>query len=102
MAEPKIVAKLKEKWGIDSNWHILVICFVFAITGSSSVKVARPILDFLGVHDTLNPWIYWPLRIIAIFPVYQVLLIIFGTLCGQFKFFWAMEKKMFGRFLPKK
>ena len=97
MAEPKILSRLKEKWGISSNLQILIICIVFALTGSTSVKVAAPVLDYLGIHDTMNAWIYWPLRIIAIFPVYQVLLIIFGTICGQFKFFWNIEKKMFGR-----
>lgn len=101
MAEPKILSRLKEKWGIESNWQVLVIFFVFAITGSTAVRIAAPILNFLGVHDTLPPYIYWPIRIITIFPVYQVLLIVFGTLCGQFKFFWNMEKKMFGRFLGK-
>ncbi|MEL0308655.1 MAG: DUF6787 family protein, partial [Flavobacteriaceae bacterium] len=40
---------------------------------------------------------YWPLRIILIFPLYQVLLVLFGWIFGQFKFFWAFEKKMLKR-----
>ncbi|MDQ3192737.1 MAG: diacylglyceryl transferase [Bacteroidota bacterium] len=93
--------RLKEKWGISSNWQIFVICFVFALTGSTSVKLAAPLLELLGIHDTLKPIIYWPLRILATFPVYQVLLIIFGTICGQFTFFWNIEKKMFARIMGK-
>ncbi|HET6243518.1 MAG TPA: DUF6787 family protein [Bacteroidia bacterium] len=99
MAENKIITRLKEKWGINSNWQVLVICFVFAVTGSTSVKLAAPVLDFLGIHNTLKPFIYWPLRIFTIFPIYQILLIIFGTLCGQFAFFWNIEKKMLARIL---
>jgi hypothetical protein len=90
--------KLKVKWGIESNFQMTIIFIVFAITGSSSVKVARPILDFIGINDAMAWFIYWPLRIIIILPVYQILLICFGTLFGQFKFFWAFEKKMLSRF----
>jgi hypothetical protein len=97
MAESKILTRLKEKWGISSNLQVAIICLVFAVTGSSSIKLAAPVLNFLGIHNTLSPWIYWPLRIVITFPVYQALLLIFGTVLGQFKFFWKIEKKMFGR-----
>lgn len=95
--------KLKERWGISSNWQILVICFVFAVTGSSSVYVAKPFLAWIGMDRSnfAEAWwsqsIYWLLRILLIFPVYQILLVVFGWLFGQFKFFWAFEKKMLGR-----
>ena len=91
--------KLKIKWGIESNFQMTIIFIVFAITGSTSVKVARPILEYLNITtQTLPLYVYWPVRILLILPVYQVLLIIFGTLFGQFKFFWAFEKKMLSRF----
>lgn len=90
--------KLKERWGISSNWQVVVIFIVFGITGSTSAKIAGPIVEFLGItQDNTNGWIYWPVRILLIFPVYQVLLIIFGWIFGQFQFFWAFEKKMLKR-----
>ncbi len=95
--------KLKERWGITSNWQILIICFVFAITGSSSVYVAKPFLAWLGMDKSnfSDVWwaqtLYWVLRILLVFPFYQILLVLFGWLFGQFKFFWAFEKKMLGR-----
>lgn len=94
--------KLKVKWGIESNLQMTIIFIVFAVTGSTSVKVARPILEFIGINDSLAWYVYWPLRIMIVLPVYQCLLLIFGTIAGQFKFFWAFEKKMFGRFVGKK
>jgi manganese efflux pump family protein len=102
MPEPNFLIKLKAKWGISNNWQILIICIVFSITGSASIWVGSPILAYFGITKEMSPWIYYPLKIIIIFPVYQILLIIFGTMFGQFKFFWAMEKKMFGRFFPNK
>ncbi len=95
--------KLKERWGIISNFQLIIIFVVFAITGSSSVYVAKPFLSFIGMDKGNFPqewWgqtLYWILRILLIFPFYQILLVIYGWLFGQFKFFWAFEKKMLGR-----
>ncbi|WP_422080346.1 DUF6787 family protein [Ulvibacterium sp.] len=90
--------KLKKRWGIHSNFQLLIIFIVFAITGSAAAKLAEPLTSFIGLQqETTNPWIYWTVRILLIFPVYQVLLIVFGWLFGQFKFFWNFEKKMLSR-----
>jgi len=90
--------KLKKRWGIESNFQIIVIFFVFAITGSSAVRLAAPICGFFGVFKETSPWyIYWFVRILLIFPLYQILLVCFGWLFGQFNFFWKFEKKMLAR-----
>lgn len=90
--------KLKKRWGIDSNFQIVVIFIVFAITGSTAAKLAGPLTEFLGLYsETTNVWLYWSARIFLIFPIYQVLLVAFGWLFGQFDFFWNFEKKMLNR-----
>ena len=90
--------KLKARWGIDSNWQIFIILVVFAITGSTSTKLAEPLCNFLGIYEVSSHWaIYWSARILLIFPIYQVLLVSFGWIFGQFQFFWAFEKKMLSR-----
>ncbi|RZJ72299.1 DUF6787 family protein [Flavobacterium sp.] len=87
--------KLKERWGITSGFQLVLIFVVFAITGSSAAYLSKPILAWFGiVKGETSGWIYYPLYIVLIFPVYQVLLIAFGTLFGQFRFFWAFEKRM--------
>lgn len=97
----------KSRWGITSNFQVFMIIVVFAVTGSTSAYLSKPILSWLGItKDTVSGWVYYPLYIILIFPVYQVLLVSFGFLFGQFKFFWAFEKKMLramklGFLLPK-
>jgi hypothetical protein len=51
----------------------------------------------LGIlKEDLEYW-FTPIRLILIFPIYQVLLVVIGFLFGQFKFFWAFEKKMLKR-----
>lgn len=87
--------KLKERWSITSNFQLVIILIVFAITGSTSAWVTRPILAFIGIEkDTMNPFIYWPLSLLLILPVYKILLIIIGTIFGQYRFFSQFVKKM--------
>lgn len=87
--------KFKNRWGIKHNYQLVIIFIVFAITGSTASYVSKPILAALGItKDTYSPWLYYPLYIIIIFPAYQVLLMFFGFISGQFKFFRAFEKKM--------
>ncbi len=90
--------KLKKRWGIESNFQIFLILIVFAITGSTSAKLAGPLCELLGIFKKTSSWYwYWFARIILIFPIYQVLLVFFGWVFGQFQFFWEFEKKMLGR-----
>ena len=91
--------KLKLRWGISSNWQILAILIVFAINGSFAAWVSKPVTGFFGLSaETTNPYfLYLILRIVLIFPIYQITLPIVGWLFGQFKFFWKFEKQMFKR-----
>ena len=90
--------RLKEKWGITSNFQFIIILIVFSVTGSLAVWVAKPILELVGLDKSaVTPWVFWPIRIAIIFPIYQVMIVVIGALFGQFKFFWAFEKKMLVR-----
>ncbi len=89
-----IMEKLKQRWGITSNLQLTIIFIVFAITGSASAYLSKPFTEWLGItKEDLGGW-FTPVRLIAIFPIYQVLLVVIGFLFGQFKFFWWFEKKM--------
>ena len=90
--------KLKERWGVTNNKQIVIIFLVFAITGFSSLQLAKPFLTLIGIPDTFEPhWLYRVLRLLLIFPIYQVLLVFVGFIFGQFSFFWNFEKKMLER-----
>ena len=90
--------RLKARWGIQSNTQFTLILLVFAITGTTAARCAAPIAAWLGINDSTTPaWLYWPLQLILIMPLYQVLLLVVGSLFGQFRFFWAFEKRMLAR-----
>jgi len=87
--------KLKQRWNITSNLQLTLILVVFAITGLSSLQLAKPFMELIGLTEKVIPyWVYRILRLVLIFPIYQVLLVLFGAIFGQFAFFWEFEKKM--------
>ncbi|REE25757.1 hypothetical protein DFQ09_102348 [Winogradskyella pacifica] len=94
-----IFKKLEKKWVLDYRWEMIRVFMVFAFTGTSSLVIGRPIIKLMGItKENLNPILYWFLFIIIGLIFYQILLVTFGWLFGQFKFFWEFEKKMLRRF----
>lgn len=92
--------KLKGKWNIESNFQLTIILIVFAISGSLSMFLSKPLLNVLGVdQELMNPFAFWPLRILIMFVSYYIVLISVGSVFGQHKFFIAFSKKTFGRFI---
>jgi len=56
-------------------------------------------MKLMGItKENLHIGLYWFLYIIIGLIFYQVLLVSFGWLFGQGKFFWEFEKKMLKRF----
>ncbi|MBT7896380.1 MAG: diacylglyceryl transferase, partial [Flavobacteriales bacterium] len=61
----KWLNNLKAKWNIQSNFQLVIIFIVFGITGTLSVEVRDPILDFIGLKkEVMNPWIFIPLKLL--------------------------------------
>lgn len=96
------MSKLKEKWGIESNFELIIIFFVFSVTGSMSVYVRSHIFAFLGIGNDF-PWYFLvPIYILTIVPTYYALLLGVGWVFGKFQFFLAFEKKSLGRIFIRK
>ena len=90
--------RFKEKWGIESNIQFWIIMIVFAVTGSSAAFVSKPILGAFGLIRGESEWyLYWPMYVLIMFPTYQILLLCYGFIFGQWKFFWGFEQKMLSR-----
>jgi len=91
--------KIRNLFKVETNFQLLKVNVVFAATGTASVYFAGIIINFLGLDPyILGNFFYWVLRIMLLVPVYQVLLIVIGSVFGEFKYFWRIEKKMLGRF----
>tara|TARA_B100001175_G_scaffold56301_1_gene45366 strand:+ start:2887 stop:3429 length:543 start_codon:yes stop_codon:yes gene_type:complete len=93
------IIKLENKWIVDQRWELIRIFIVFAITGSSSMLISRPVVKLIdSSFKNLNIFFYWFIFIFVSLTFYQILLIFWGWLLGQFEFFWKFEKKMLKRF----
>jgi len=89
--------KLKQRWGLTSNFQIVLIIIAFSVNGTFAAYIAKPVTEFIGLSKE-NPWLFWPVRIILIFIIYQITLPLVGFCFGQFKFFWNFfTKKMLKR-----
>ena len=97
-----MLEKLKKRWNIESNLQVIILLFVFAIAGSSTLYARKGIFFLLGITTETSLWLKIPLYILVIFPAYQIIFLIVGALFGQFKFVWEFEKKVFGRFRFKR
>ena len=85
---------LKKRWGITSNFQLVIIFVVFAITGSASAWLSKPVCNLLGItKEDLGLW-FTPVRLIVIFPLYPFVLMSVGYLFGQSRFFFPFSKKM--------
>ena len=87
-------SKLIKIFKVKDLYQLIIIFIVFGITGSLSVVLGKYVLINIFGESFLNNDYYWFLRLILIFPIYQVLLIIVGALFGQFRYFWEIEKKI--------
>jgi hypothetical protein len=94
------IEKLQNRWKLSSKMQVFWVLLTFACTGFTVLFLKKPVLALLGLEN-LNAWqkaLYW----VFILPVYQIILLFYGWVFGQFHFFWAFEKKMIARMFGKK
>ncbi len=98
MANTSWMERLKQRWKLGSISQVIVVLIVFACTGFTVLFIKKPILRFLAGEngDTAFASV---LYYIFILPLYNVILLGYGFLLGQFTFFWEFEKRSVGRII---
>jgi len=94
------IQKLQDRWGVSAS-QVFVILIVFACTGFTVMFLKKPIVAFF-VGDGEKSLLFSVIYYILILPVYNIILLIYGFLFGQFDFFWKFEKRMFSRMIGRK
>tara|TARA_B110000196_G_C20569828_1_gene397016 strand:- start:69 stop:374 length:306 start_codon:yes stop_codon:yes gene_type:complete len=93
-----MLEKLLKIFNANSLSHLVIIFIVFGITGSFSVILSEPILNYLRLDKITNyVAVHMLLRIFVILIVYQVLLIFVGSIFGQFDYFRKIQKRFLVR-----
>ena len=100
MATPRWIEKLQTRWHVQSAGQVIIILIVFACTGFTILFI-KPVITgwlFSSGQSTWFSILYW----VLILPVYNLFLLFYGFIFGQFHFFWEFEKRFFRRLIPKK
>lgn len=95
------IKKMQDKWELKSLWQVVIVLIVFSLTGFTVLFIKGPILDLISGGAEREWWmtvIYFAL----ILPIYNIILLCYGFILGQFSFFWKYELKMLRRFGFKK
>ncbi|MDZ7683338.1 MAG: DUF6787 family protein [Fodinibius sp.] len=93
----KFIEKMKKRWGVDTFGGLLLILFIFAITGMTTLYVRQLVFDWLGFGAETPVWIELTAWVLVVFPSYQLLFLGYGFILGQFEFVWNFEKKSLRR-----
>ena len=89
-----MLEKLKNKWGIETNFQAIIIFIVFGVTGSVAAKISGPITTYFEL-DNVHFLLYWPIRLLIVFPVYQLMLVWFGFVFGVTVSILTLQKDKF-------
>ena len=94
-----IFKTLNKVFKTKSKYQLFIVFLVFGLSGSLSVLVSKPIITLLKIDQYIDSYILeLILRILIIFPIYQIILLFVGTIFGQFNYFWKFQKKFFQKF----
>jgi len=94
--KPGFLHRLQNKWQLKSLTQVLLVLLVFACTGTTILLIKNPILSFFGIGrggGLMNTLAY----LLLVLPLYQIMLLIYGFIFGQFRFFWEKEKQLVKR-----
>ena len=85
--------RLQQKWGVSTR-QFWILFLVFGLTGTTTAILTRYVTGWLGM-DAGTFWV-WKLllRLFMLLFGYQVILLSYGALLGQWAFFWKYEKKL--------
>lgn len=96
------IEKIKERWGITSNWRLIKILLIFSLTGMSAVQIRKLIFPFIGITSETPTWLYILLWLVLITPAYYFFMVIYSMILGEKDFFFNIMTKSFSRFKKNK
>lgn len=98
----KWIERMKSKWDIQSDWDFWMIMLTFSLAGMSILSIRNVIFPLVGITHATPFWIKALVYIPLCPPIYQLGLLFFGFLLGQFPFFWEKEKRLIRFILRRK
>ncbi|CAI2164197.1 14032_t:CDS:2 [Funneliformis geosporum] len=94
-----------KRWSWTWWKEFTIILTVFAITGSTTVRIVRPIVTHVfGIEGGFidGPWSYRLAYLSITLPLYSIILLVVGTIFRRQNYFKRIVLRMWGRFIPNR
>ncbi|WP_106567958.1 DUF6787 family protein [Cecembia rubra] len=101
-SKSNFLQRLQTKWKLNSLVQVVLVLIVFALTGFTILFIKKPIFDFLGVSMERGGFWKTILYLLLVLPLYQIILLMWGFVFGQFRFFWEKEVQFLKRISGRK
>jgi hypothetical protein len=96
MTNKSLTERLRERWQLKSASQVVIVLIAFACTGFT-VLFIKPYLMLLFTGSEQSQTLGTILYYVFILPLYNIILLGYGFILGQFDFFWKFEKRFFRR-----
>lgn len=83
----RIVERMRTRWGVGPV-GVVAILAAFSLAGMTTLWIKEPVMGYL-LPSITAAWLQWVVYLIIMLPIYQLLLLAYGALLGQFDFFWS-------------
>ncbi|HNP17948.1 MAG TPA: prolipoprotein diacylglyceryl transferase [Fulvivirga sp.] len=95
-----MLSGLKKRWNASTG-KVILILLVFTCTGFTVLFLKEPVLSLIVEKENRSIW-FTVVYYLLILPVYNIILLCYGFVFGQFSFFLEFEKKMLNRMFKNK
>jgi hypothetical protein len=89
-----MLSAIQKRWGLSTRGQAVGILIVFSLAGVSILPARKLLFDCMGIGMDTPTGIRVLLWVLVVFPAYQLFLLMYGALIGQFHFFWEKEKRL--------
>lgn len=86
--------KLQQRWKLNSLKQTLLVLLTFACAGTTVAYIARMANHWMGFDQNTEWYLKFLVKLFIFLIGYQIVILAYGFLFGQFKFFWNYEKKI--------
>ena len=94
-----VMQKLIKFFKAKSFYHLCKIFLIFGITGSLSLFISEYILNYIDLGKYIsNLILHLFMKFVFLILIYQILLLIFALIFGEFQYFIKFIKKFQNRF----
>ena len=98
-----LLENVKKKFNARSIKHLIIIFIVFSISGSLTIYLSFPIINIFQIYKYIdNLFLILIIRLLIIFPLYQLILIGVGIIFGELDYFINFERKFLKKLFFKK